>query len=171
MVLIKIYNLLFSDMWQSFFHYLYSMITDHLVPSFFSTIGVAIATILVMYLHYLNRKNFYKEYAPYQKQTTNLIIHRVHALKQKIDKTYQSIGVSGLEDKSLTDLSDKFNNGDIDIEQYKIFSSLYFDYLDAKIKQTFSEIDLSHLENYNFKIYLFDFLNNKYPDQHWKNKK
>lgn len=146
-------------------NYLVNMLISYTIPSFFSALGVTILTLILMYIHYRYRKGYYKKLIPFDKKILDFDKERYDGLNKAFTGLLNAYGV-----KTYLDFISK-KDQKISVQERDIMSNMYKDVSESQDKKFMQEIKTNHLKNYNFKIYLSDFLDRRYPDTYYNETK
>lgn len=130
-----------------------------------SSVGAFIPVFIVMYIHYRIRKDFYNKIKPSIKRDLYFEKKEQKIYSDSLDRIYKGWGVKDeleLIDKGIIS---KISEGVMD---------LINDYInkknDSDIRILKKENDLNFIRNYNFRRYLIGLLNDKFPENYFKNR-
>lgn len=139
-------------------------IFEMFLSGFFSALGAFVPVFLVMYGHFVFRKYAYKKHKKLLMEASEAQEMIIKISENALKNIYASVGTENLEGL--------MNRYDLEKSRYVKLISLANEHLDHIIKgrKKLIEVlmDISYIENYNFKIYFGTLLDKRFPDKNFK---
>ena len=130
-----------------------------------ASVGASIPIIIIMYIHYYQRHQFYKQIISPTELVFNKLKQDLKENKQAEQKLYKTYGV-----KDYVEFVSKGQRKDVAELGELIYNRVF------QLKNDVSkyESDLIYFKGYSFQVYLSGLLNKRFPDLHfemkWKKK-
>jgi len=138
-------------------NYLFKLLFENFIPAIVTTFGVFSLTLFIMYVHYKIRKYFYNKILDSQKQILKDLKEKDISFKKRLSKKL----LNGKEIKDSIDFFMKIDFHNFNSDQMQLIDNFRKSILHQEIDIFNQEMNVIHMENYNFKRYLLDILTNK----------
>ena len=134
------------------------------IPAMFTSLGAISMVLFLMFVHFITKRNAYNKIMDITKDDIERTQKVLKIYENKANKVY-----SMYETKDSMDFLSKLVKKEIVVEPLALDLVQNLEREISKYKnELFKEkMELLHLKNYSFKIYLWSFLNKKYPDDYF----